>query len=610
MRSKITALAILICAASCWPAASRGQTGSELNAPKPATRPAAWPAQAVRGAKAMVASDEPLASAAGVEILKKGGNAVDAAVAVGFALAVVGPRAGNLGGGGFMLVRLGDGRTTFLDFREVAPGHSSRDMYILPDGTLDGDAATIGYRSVGVPGTVAGLELALKKYGKLTLAQVMAPAIRLAEQGFPVSEKLARELAAHGSLLERFPMSKRIFLKDGALYQPGEILRQPELAATLKRIARHGSAEFYRGETARKLASEMERMNGPITLEDLANYKVKVREPLRASYQAGGARWEVISSPPPSSGGVAMIEALNMLNGVPLKPWDDAQSVHMVAETLRRVFADRAAYLADPDFAHVPVQGLTDPRYARELFASIDALHASSSQTVRAGNPAPFDAPAAGGSGSGLARDASPGRIAVSPTEGHNTTHYSVVDAAGNAVATTYTLNNSYGSGVTCSAGFLLNDEMDDFTTQPGVPNKLFGLMQSEANAIAPGKRPLSSMTPTILLRNGKLSFVTGSPGGPTIISVTLLSVLDWMRLGMEAQAAINAPRFHHQWLPDTLLVEESFPDELVKALEARGHKVTRRGHLGLVNAIGIDPRTGERLGAADPRDEGSAKGY
>jgi len=270
MRSKITALAILICAASCWPAASRGQTGSEVNAPKPATRPGAWPAQAVRGAKAMVASDEPLASAAGVEILKKGGNAVDAAGAVGFALAVVGPRAGNLGGGGFMLVRLRDGRTTFLDFREVAPGRSSRDMYILPDGTLDGDAATIGYRSVGVPGTVAGLESALKKYGKLTLAQVMAPAIRLAEQGFPVSEKLARELAAHRSLLERFPMSKRIFLKDGALYQPGEILRQPELAATLKRIARHGSAEFYRGETARKLASEMERRNRPITLEDLA----------------------------------------------------------------------------------------------------------------------------------------------------------------------------------------------------------------------------------------------------------------------------------------------------------------------------------------------------
>ncbi len=564
----------------------------------------------MRGAKAMIASDEPLASAAGVEILKKGGTAVDAAVAVGFALAVVGPRAGNLGGGGFMLVRLANGRTTFIDFREVAPGHASRDMYIRPDGTLDGDAATIGYRSAGVPGTVAGLELALKKYGKLKLAQVMAPALRLAEQGFPVSEKLARELIRERGLLERFPMSKRIFLKDGALYQPGEILRQPELATTLKRIAQRGSAEFYRGETARKLASEMERMNGLITLEDLANYRVKVREPLRASYKASDARWDVITSPPPSSGGVAMIEALNMLNDVPLKSWDNVQSVHMVAETMRRVFADRAAYLADPDYAHVPVQGLTDPRYGRELFASIDPLRASSSQTVRAGNPAPFDAPIPGGNGNGLSKKGSPARTAVSPAEGSNTTHYSVVDASGNAVSTTYTLNNSYGSGVTCSAGFLLNDEMDDFTTQPGVPNKLFGLMQSDANAIAPGKRPLSSMTPTILLRNGKLSFVTGSPGGPTIISVTLLSVLDWMRLGMEAQAAINAPRFHHQWMPDTLLVEESFPDELVQSLQARGHKITRRGHIGLVNAIGIDPRNGERLGAADPRDEGSAKGY
>jgi gamma-glutamyltranspeptidase/glutathione hydrolase len=610
MRFRILAIALLPCLASLWPVSWRGQSGSKVNAPEPATSPAAWPAQAVRGAKAMVASDELLASAAGVEILKKGGNAVDAAVAVGFALAVVGPRAGNLGGGGFLLVRLKDGRTTFFDFREVAPGHASRDMYIRGDGTLDGDAATIGYRAAAVPGTVAGLELALKTYGKLKLAEVMAPAIRLAEQGFPVSEKLARELTRERGLLERFPMSKKIFLRDGALYQPGEILRQPELAATLQRIARHGSADFYKGETARKLASEMERMGGLITLEDLARYKVKVREPLRASYRAGDAQWEVISSPPPSSGGVAMIEALNMLNDVPLKSWDDAQTDHIVAETMRRIFADREAYLADPDFANVPVRGLTDPRYAKEVFAGIDPLRASSSTAVRAGNPAPFDAPAAGGNGSGPARKDSPERITLTPTEGGNTTHYSVVDAAGNAVSTTYTLNNSYGSGVTCSAGFMLNDEMDDFTTQPGVPNKLFGLIQSDANAIAPGKRPLSSMTPTILLRNGKLSFVTGSPGGPTIISVTLLSVLDWMRLCMEAQAAINAPRFHHQWLPDALAVEESFPEEVARALEARGHKVIRRGHIGLVNAIGIDPRTGERLGAADPRDAGSAKGY
>ncbi|PYU05986.1 MAG: hypothetical protein DMG33_09450 [Acidobacteria bacterium] len=297
-----------------------------------------------------------------------------------------------------------------------------------------------------------------------------------------------------------------------------------------------------------------------------------------------------------------MIEALNMLQGVPLKGWDDAESVHMVAEVMRRVFADRAAYLADPDFGQIPVAGLTDPCYAKELAATIQAQHATSSQVVRAGNP--HTCGTAGGGGTGEAQ------TLVSPTEGPDTTHFSVVDAAGNAVASTYTLNNSYGSHVATTAGFLLNDEMDDFTTQPGAPNALFGLIQSEANTIAPGKRPLSSMTPTILLRDGKLSFVTGSPGGPTIISVTLLSVLNWMRLGMSAQAAINAPRFHHQWIPDEIRMEKEFPESLEQALRAMGHATKRKDHIGLVNAIGIDPQTGERLGAADPRDAGSAQGY
>jgi gamma-glutamyltranspeptidase/glutathione hydrolase len=555
----------------------------------------------------MVASDEPLASAAGVEILKKGGNAVDAAVAVGFALAVVEPAAGNIGGGGFLLVRLANGHTAFVDYREMAPGRASRDMYIRPDGALDAEAATIGYRAAAVPGTVAGLELALRSYGTMKLAQAMGPAIRLADQGFAVSEKLAEAFSSDRKLLERFPVSRRIFLKDGAMYKPGEILRQPELAVTLRRIARHGSAEFYRGKTAQLLSTEMGRSGGLITRRDLARYKPKLREPLRAAYKTGSDAWEVISSPPPSSGGVAMIEALNILNDVPLKSWDDAQSVHWTVETMRRIFADRAAYLADPDFAQVPVRGLIDPRYAAALRAQIDPHRASTSQTVRAGNPAAFDQPA---SGNGLAHNGASPQIAVNFSEGENTTHFSVVDGAGNAVANTFTLNGGFGSGVTCAAGFLLNNEMDDFTTQPGVPNKLFGLIQSEANAIAPGKRPLSSMTPTIVLRNGKLSFVTGSPGGPTIISVTLLSVLNWMRLGMDAQAAINAPRFHHQWLPDTIRVEEAFPSSTAQALEARGHKIARRPRIGLVNAIGIDPRTGERLGAADPRDQGAAEGY
>ena len=290
-----------------------------------------------------------------------------------------------------------------------------------------------------------------------------------------------------------------------------------------------------------------------------------------------------------------------MLQSVPLKGWDDVESVHMVAEVMRRVFADRAAYLADPDYSNVPVAGLTDPCYAREVSTTIDPQHASSSKVIKAGNPHICEI---------AASNATAPQTLVSLSEGSHTTHFSVVDAAGNAVASTYTLNDSYGSHATSSAGFLLNDEMDDFTTQPGVPNALFGLMQSDANAIAPGHRPLSSMTPTILLRDGKLSFVTGSPGGPKIISATLLSVINWMRLGMEPQAAINATRFHHQWLPDRILIESTFPDGLESALNARGHATRRVGHMGLVNAIAIDPATGDRLGAADPRHDGAAVGY
>jgi gamma-glutamyltranspeptidase / glutathione hydrolase len=349
------------------------------------------------------------------------------------------------------------------------------------------------------------------------------------------------------------------------------------------------------------LARDMAAGGGLITMDDLANYQPKIREALHGSYTSGGQRWEVLSAPPPSSGGVAAIEALNMLQNVPLKGWDDPQSVHMVVEVMRRVFADRAAYLADPDFSNVPVSGLIDSCYATELLSTIDLNRASSSKEVHAGNPHVCH--------QGVSASAAPNTI-ISLGEGPHTTHFSVVDAAGNAVASTTTLNDGYGSHVTASAGFLLNDEMDDFTTQPGVPNALFGLIQSEGNTIAPGKRPLSSMTPTIVLRNGQLSFVTGSPGGPTIISATLLTVLNWMRLGMDAQSAINAPRFHHQWLPDEVLMEKLFSPEMEEQLKARGYTVKRKGHIGLVNAIGIDSKTGERCGAADPRDDGSAIGY
>ena len=581
------------------PLVVRGQAAAEFR-DRPQD-PQGWPSQAVRASHGMVATDEELGSEAGVEILKRGGNAVDAAVAVAFALAVVEPAAGNIGGGGFMLIRLADGKTTFLDYREVAPGKATRDMYIGKDGKLDQEASVIGYRSVAVPGTVAGLTLALKTYGSMKLADAMAPAIRMAENGFAISKRLAYEFEEERTGLQRFTVSRHIFLNDGKMFQPGDTLHQPELAATLKRIAKNGAAEFYSGETARALADDVSRLGGLITLEDLAKYQPKVRAVVRAKYESDGHTWEVLTSPPPSSGGVAVIEALNMLQGVPLKGWDDVESVHMVAEVMRRVFADRAAYLADPDYSKVPVAGLTDPCYAKEVFMTVDAQHASSSKVIKAGNPHTCDV---------AAGNATAAEGLISLGEGPHTTHFSIVDAVGNAVASTYTLNDSYGSHATCSAGFLLNDEMDDFTTQPGSPNALFGLMQSEANAIAPGHRPLSSMTPTILLRDGKLSFVTGSPGGPTIISATLLSILNWMRLGMEPQAAINAPRFHHQWLPDRILMERAFPSSLERALNARGHATQRIGHMGLVNAIAIDSATGDRLGAADPRHDGAAVGY
>src|ERR1700686_3285821 len=435
--------------------------------------PKFWPHQAVRAPHGMIATDEELGSQAGVEILKHGGNAVDAAVAAAFALAVVEPAAGNIGGGGFMLVRLADGKTNFFDYREVAPAMATRDMYIH-DGKLIPDASTLGYRSVAVPGTIAGLELALKTHGTMKLAQVMVPAIHLARDGFPITEKLVREFDEEKTGLEKFSVSKRIFLTNSRnqnhAYKVGDIFRQPELAATLQRIAKNGAADFYRGKTARMIVADMQSNGGIITAEDLATYRPKIREVLRAHYQIEGHRWDVLTSPPPSSGGVAIIEGLNIPHPDPLKGWDDLPSVRMVLEAMRRVFADRAAYLADPDYSDVPVAGLISDCYAKELVATINPQHASSSKEIKAGTPHVC--------GISAGKSAAPNTV-VSLGEGPHTTHFSVVDAAGNAVASTYTLNDSYGSHVPSSAGFLLNDEMDDFTTQPGVPNALFGLVQS-----------------------------------------------------------------------------------------------------------------------------------
>jgi gamma-glutamyltranspeptidase/glutathione hydrolase len=612
------------------PAPSRPAGGSAEDRAAGEIAQPLWPAAAVRSTGGMVVSDEPLANEAGLAILKQGGNAIDAAVAVAFALAVVEPQAGNIGGGGFMLLRLADGRASFVDYRETAPAAAKRDMYLRPDGTLDSEAATLGYRSSGVPGTVAGMDLALHVWGTLSLERVLAPAIRLASDGFPVSDKLARAMEAARPRLERFPRSRKIFLRNGRLYRPGETFRQPELARTLRRIVKYGVEEFYSKGTAFELVRDMQRHQGLISSDDLLGYRPKVREPLRATLREENVRWEILSAPPPSSGGVALVGALQILAPELLSRWDAqaaagsgaegaAQSLHWIAEALRRVFADRAVFLADPDFFHVPVRGLIDPRYAAERRASIDAERASSSNEIRAGNPLPFDgalspdqkvARLAESGGREAAMAALPaGWEPAGPEHGVNTTHFSVVDKDGNAVANTFTLNDSFGSAVTAPGGFLLNDTMDDFTTQPGVPNKLFHLVQSEQNTIAPGRRPVSSMTPTILLRDGKLSFLSGSPGGPRIISATMLSVLYWMRFGGDPQIAINAPRMHHQWMPDVLYVEQTLPAEVVRALEARGHTVKARSSIGQVNAIGIDPVSGERLGAPDARRSGAAAG-
>jgi len=579
-----------------------------------------WKSAATRSPGAMVVSDEALANEAGLEILRAGGNAVDAAVAVAFALAVVEPQAGNIGGGGFLLLHMADGRSSFIDYRETAPSAASRDMYLRADGSLDSEGAVFGYRASGVPGTVAGLDLALRVWGTLPLDRVIAPAIRLAGNGFPVSEKLARALEAARPRLEGFPRSRRIFLRNGNLYHAGEILKQPDLARTLRRVARHGAAEFYSGGTAFTLVKDFQHNRGTLATADLRAYLPKVREPLRVQIREGTTRWEILSAPPPSSGGIALADVLQMLDAVELGRWDAAvagsdpgavaRSMHWIAEALRRAFADRASFLADPDFFHVPVRGLVDPRYAAERRVTIDADRASASEEIRAGNPLPFDS--APSPDQHITQRNDPAAREAAEREaahGGHTTHFSVVDAKGNAVANTFTLNESFGSAVTAPGGFLMNDAMDDFTTQPGVPNKLFGLIQSELNAIAPGRRPVSSMTPTIVLRNGQLSFVAGSPGGPRIVSATLLAVLQWMRFGGDPQAAINAPRIHHQWMPDLLYVEETVPAEVVQALEARGHTVKRRSWIGQVNAIGIDPVSGDRLGAADPRRAGAAAG-
>jgi gamma-glutamyltranspeptidase/glutathione hydrolase len=533
----------------------------------------------VRAHHAMVVTREANATDAAVSTLKSGGNAVDAAIAAGFALAVTHPSAGNIGGGGFMLIRLADGRTAFIDFREAAPAKAGRDMYLGPDGNVT-NASVDGWRASGVPGTVSGFELASKKYGKKPWAELVAPAIALAARGFPVSEGFAAELKGDASRLAPYPDSKRIFLKNGKFYTPGEYLSQPELAITLERISRGGAKEFYEGDIARRLAAAMTSHGGLITLDDLRNYKAVERKPLAGSYRG----YDIVTAPPPSSGGIGLLEMFGILEGTDYakRGAGSADSIHYTAEAMRRFFADRSEYLGDPDFVRVPVAGLLDKQYLAGLRKSIDPERATPSAQLKPGRPA--------------------------AAESAQTTHYSVVDSAGNAVAVTYTLNGGYGSGVTAPGlGFLLNDEMDDFAARPGSPN-MFGLVQGEANAIAPGKRPLSSMTPTIVLRDGKLYLVAGSPGGPRIITAVLEVIQNVIDFKMGIQEAVDRPRFHHQWLPDTLFLERGIAQETAEELRSRGYTVERMRSMGEVAAILADG--GWLEGAADPRVEGKASGY
>ena len=538
----------------------------------------------VRGTRGMVVSTSAIASEVGIEILKKGGNAVDAAVAVGFALAVTHPSAGNIGGGGFLVFHdAASGESFTYDYREMSPARAHRNMYVDQTGAIVPELSTVGHLSTGVPGTVAGLLLALEKHGRLVRQTVLAPGIRLAEEGFPVSYALSQSLEAAASLLSRFPESRRIFLRNGNYFEEGEILVQKELGATLRRISELGAAGFYEGDIAALVAEEMQRGGGLITEEDMKNYRPVRRDPIVSTYR----EHSIVSMGPPSSGGVILSEMLNMVEPEDLRylGCNSSTYVHLLAEVMKRAFADRAHYLGDADFSPVPFRGLISKEYAQKRRADINPDRTTLASDLGPGAPLPF--------------------------ESEETTHFSVVDREGNAVANTYTLNGGYGSGLTVpGAGFLLNNEMDDFTSKPGVPNQ-YGLIQGEANSIGPRKRPLSAMTPTIVLKDGKVLLVTGSPGGPAIINTVFQIVLNVIDHGLNVQQAVDSPRFHHQWLPDVLRYEEhGLVRDVEEALRAKGHKLAPGTSIGDAHSIYVNPKTENRLGAADPRMDGKAVGY
>jgi gamma-glutamyltranspeptidase/glutathione hydrolase len=555
---------------------------AQAPAPRSATAPipAVQPVTAPHG---MVVAQEARAAKIGAQILQKGGNAVDAAVAVGFAMAVTYPKAGNLGGGGFMVIHRANGEDAAIDYRETAPAATTRDVFLDAQGNADPHKSRESGLGVGVPGTVAGLALALQRYGsgRFSLADLIAPAIALARDGFAVEDDTADTLARVSRRLKRWPSTAKIFLRDGAVLKEGDRLVQPDLAATLDAIAHEGPRAFYTGSVAKQIAAAVRGAGGRMTEADLASYKPVLRAPVRGTYRG----YDIVSMPPPSSGGVHLIEMLNILEGYDLHAMGagspDALSLTIAA--MQRAYADRAVFLGDPDSIKVPVAGLTSKAYAAKLRAQIDPKHARASTDIHPGTP--------------------------SPQEGQNTTHFSVLDRDGNAVSNTYTLNFSYGLGLVADGtGVLLNNELDDFAAKPMAPNA-YGLVGFGANAPGPGKRPLSSMTPTIVLKDGKPVLVTGSPGGSRIITAVLQVILNVIDFRMTAAQAVSFPRVHHQWLPDKVFAEPGFPDATIEALRARGYTVVPTPPYTSANSIAVTPAG--VVGAADTRSRGSlAVGY
>lgn len=522
----------------------------------------------------MVASQEALASDIGLQILKDGGNAVDAAVAVGFALAVTLPRAGNIGGGGFMLIYdAKSGKTIALDYREKAPSKAYKDMYLDKQGNADSDLSRYHGLAVGVPGTVAGLVSALENHGSLPLKTVMAPAIKLAEEGIEVTPGLADSLLALEKRLKKWPSTAKIFFKpDGSAYQVGERLYQPELAQSLKLISNQGADGFYKGKTAEQIVKAINEAGGIMSLEDFANYKAIEREPVRGTYRG----YEIASMPPPSSGGAHIIQILNILEGYPLKDYghNSAQTIHLMSEAMQLAYADRSEYLGDADFIDVPLTGITSKAYAQKLRSGINPDKATPATAIKPNNPLPY--------------------------ESDETTHFSVVDSLGNAVSNTYTLNFSYGTGLVAEGtGILLNNEMDDFSAKPGTANA-YGLLGNDANAVAGNKRPLSSMSPTIVFKNSQPYIVTGSPGGSRIITTVTQIISNVIDHDLNIAEATHAPRIHDQWMPDEIRIEKALNIDTIKKLESMGHTVTPKETMGSTQSIMVTPSG--KYGSTDPR--------